>query len=64
MERNPDNQGLTVMIRRLAVIGQLKQPIMPVKSIHLNPPITELIKSTFKIFAFVLSETVIVLINW
>ena len=52
------------MIGRLAVIEQLKQPIMPVKSIHLNPPITELIKSTFKIFAFVLSETVIIMINW
>lgn len=42
MDLSPDNQGLTAMIRRLAEIGQLKQPIMLVKSIHLNPPITEI----------------------
>ena len=32
MELGPDHQGLTAMIGRLAVIGQLKQPIIPVKS--------------------------------
>ena len=63
MELGPDNQGLTAMMRGLAVIGQLKQPIMPVKSIHLNPPIIELIKSIYKNFAFVLSEIVMVMIN-
>ena len=64
MELGPDNQGLTAMMRCLAVIGQLKQPIMPVKSIHLNPPIIELIKRIYKTFAFVLSEIVMVMINW